>query len=114
VQDQRTLAVAEGNGPVDALSSAMQNGLESFYPHLDAVYLTDYKVRVLTPQDGTAATVRVLIEHSNGSTTWNTVGVSSNILDASWQALADGVRYYLLHAPEPTEPDTDVAAAASS
>ena len=114
VQDQRTLAVAEGNGPVDALSSAMQNGLESFYPHLDAVYLTDYKVRVLTPQDGTAATVRVLIEHSNGSKTWNTVGVSSNILDASWQALADGVRYYLLHAPEPTEPDTDVAAAASS
>ena len=100
VQDQRTLAVAEGNGPVDALSSAMRDGLESFYPHLDAVHLTDYKVRVLTPQDGTAATVRVLIEHSDGSDTWNTVGVSSNILDASWQALADGVRYYLLHAPE--------------
>ena len=114
VQDQRTLAVAEGNGPVDALSSAMRNGLESFYPHLDAVYLTDYKVRVLTPQDGTAATVRVLIEHSNGSETWNTVGVSSNILDASWQALADGVRYYLLHTPEAPAPDADVATAASS
>jgi len=99
VQDQRRLAVAEGNGPVDALSNAMQDGLEMFYPHLDAVRLTDYKVRVLTPQEGTAATVRVLIEHSNGTETWNTVGVSANILDASWQALADGLRYYLLHAP---------------
>jgi 2-isopropylmalate synthase len=61
------------------------------------MHLTDYKVRVLTPQDGTAATVRVLIEHGNGTDTWNTVGVSANILDASWQALADGLRYYLLH-----------------
>jgi 2-isopropylmalate synthase len=115
VQDQRTLAVAEGNGPVDALSSAMRDGLESFYPHLDAVHLTDYKVRVLTPQDGTAATVRVLIEHSDGSETWNTVGVSSNILDASWQALADGVRYYLLHAPEEAStPDSADLATTSS
>ncbi len=99
VQEQRRLAVAEGNGPVDALSNALRDGLETFYPHLGAVRLTDYKVRVLTPQDGTAATVRVLIEHSDGTETWNTVGVSANILDASWQALADGLRYYLLHAP---------------
>ena len=98
VRDERTLAVAEGNGPVDALSNALRKGLQSFYPHLDAVRLTDYKVRVLTPQDGTAATVRVLIEHGDGTTTWNTVGVSANILDASWQALADGMRYVLLHA----------------
>lgn len=114
VQNQRTLAVAEGNGPVDALSNAMRDGLESFYPHLDAVHLTDYKVRVLTPQDGTAATVRVLIEHSDGQQTWNTVGVSANILDASWQALADGVRYSLLHAPDAVEMDTSEMAAASS
>jgi 2-isopropylmalate synthase len=116
VQEQRTLAVAEGNGPVDALSNAMRDGLQSFYPHLDAVRLTDYKVRVLTPQDGTAATVRVLIEHSDGPRSWNTVGVSANILDASWQALADGVRYYLLHAPDdaPVDPDTANMAAASS
>lgn len=115
VQNERTLAVAEGNGPVDALSNAMREGLESFYPHLDEVRLTDYKVRVLTPQDGTAATVRVLIEHSNGSETWNTVGVSSNILDASWQALADGVRYYLLHtSPERSEAEMADAAASSS
>jgi 2-isopropylmalate synthase len=115
VQEQRTLAVAEGNGPVDALSNAMGDGLKSFYPHLDDVHLTDYKVRVLTPQNGTAATVRVLIEHSNGTETWNTVGVSANILDASWQALADGVRYYLLHAPATVEanPTADVTAASS-
>ena len=116
VQEQRSLAVAEGNGPVDALSNAMRDGLASFYPHLDAVHLTDYKVRVLTPQDGTAATVRVLIEHSDGAQTWNTVGVSSNILDASWQALADGVRYFLLHASEEasvSSDETDLAAASS-
>lgn len=100
VQTQRTLIAAEGNGPVDALSNAMREGLEPFYPHLDRVRLTDYKVRVLTPQDGTAATVRVLIEHSGGSSTWNTVGVSENILDASWQALADGIRYVLFHSTE--------------
>lgn len=113
VQSQRTLAVAEGEGPVDALSSAMRDGLESLYPHLDAVQLTDYKVRVLTPGDGTAATVRVLIEHTDGSETWNTVGVSSNILEASWQALADGVRYYLVHAPESVESSAPDVAAAS-
>jgi 2-isopropylmalate synthase len=97
VQDERTLAVAEGKGPVDALSNAMRKGLLPFYPSLDGVRLTDYKVRVLTPQEGTAATVRVLIEHSDGTSTWNTVGVSENILDASWQALADGLRYALFH-----------------
>jgi len=117
VQDQRRLAVAEGNGPVDALSNAMRDGLESFYPPLDAVRLTDYKVRVLTPQDGTAATVRVLIEHSDGPETWNTVGVSSNILDASWQALADGLRYFLLHSTaedaSPTSTTAPVQAASS-
>jgi 2-isopropylmalate synthase len=113
VQDQRTLAVAEGNGPVDALSNAMRDGLASFYPQLEAVHLTDYKVRVLTPQDGTAATVRVLIEHSDGSRTWNTVGVSANILDASWQALADGMRYSLFHAPEAAEDGPSEMAAAS-
>lgn len=119
VHEQRTLAVAEGNGPVDALSNAMSDGLESFYPHLDDVHLTDYKVRVLTPQDGTAATVRVLIEHSNGTETWDTVGVSANILDASWQALADGTRYSLLHATttgegSPSSADAAMPAASSN
>ena len=97
VQDERNLAVAEGEGPVDALSNAMREGLHPFYPCLTDVRLSDYKVRVLTPQDGTAASVRVLIEHSDGAETWNTVGVSTNILEASSQALADGLRYHLLH-----------------
>lgn len=116
VQEHRELAVAEGNGPVDALSNAMREGLEPFYPHLDRVRLSDYKVRVLTPQDGTAATVRVLIEHSDGTHTWNTVGVSENILDASWQALADGIRYTLLHSdsPEDVESTKELEAAPST
>jgi 2-isopropylmalate synthase len=97
VQDHRELAVAEGNGPVDALSNAMRKALCGLYPSLDDVRLTDYKVRVLTPQDGTAATVRVLIEHSSDGDSWNTVGVSENIIEASWQALVDGLHYHLLH-----------------
>jgi 2-isopropylmalate synthase len=104
VQDRRELAVAEGNGPVDALSNAMHKALRGSYPSLNGVRLTDYKVRVLTPQDGTAATVRVLIEHSIGGDSWNTVGVSANIIEASWHALADGLRYHLLHADWTPEP----------
>ncbi len=112
VREHRKLAVAEGNGPVDALSNAMQTALRPFYPHLETIRLSDYKVRVLTPQEGTAATVRVLIEHSNDTHTWNTVGVSANILDASWQALADGIRYALLHMEAPPAnavPDTSAS-----
>jgi 2-isopropylmalate synthase len=68
----------------------------SIYPGLESVRLADYKVRVVSPEDGTAAFVRVLVEHTNGEATWNTVGVSMNILEASWQAIADGVRYHLM------------------
>ena len=114
VQDERTLSVAEGKGPVDALSNAMREALHSFYPSLDAVRLSDYKVRVLTPQDGTAATVRVLIEHSDGTSTWNTVGVSENILDASWQALADGLRYALFHSTLSADADRSQEPAVSA
>ncbi len=99
VQGHRELAVGEGVGPVDALSKALQAALCHFYPRLEAVRLVDYKVRVLTPEDATAATVRVLIEHrdSGGDRIWHTVGVSKNIIEASWQALSDGIRYYLFH-----------------
>lgn len=98
VGDHRELAVSEGVGPVDALSRALNRALCRFYPRLEALRLADYKVRVLTPEEATAASVRVLIEHhdTNGEDIWHTVGVSPNILDASWQALTDGVRYYLL------------------
>ena len=98
VGEHRELAVGEGVGPVDALSRALNQALYHFYPRLEALRLADYKVRVLTPEKATAASVRVLIEHhdTNGEDIWHTVGVSPNILDASWQALTDGVRYYLL------------------
>lgn len=95
VQGHRELAVAEGTGPVDALSQALHGALCRSYPSLEAVRLADYKVRVLNPEEATAAVVRVLIEHHDGERSWHTVGVSANILEASWQALADGIRYYL-------------------
>ena len=99
VQGHRELAVAEGVGPVDALSKALHKALCRFYPRLEAVRLADYKVRVLNPEDATAAAVRVLIEHhdTDGGHSWHTVGVSANILEASWQALADGIRFFLFH-----------------
>ena len=96
IGNHRELAAAEGKGPVDALSQALRRALLPFYPGLENVRLTDYKVRVVHPAEGTRAPVRVLIEHSNGSQRWTTVGVSNNILEASWEALADGMRYALL------------------
>jgi 2-isopropylmalate synthase len=96
VGDVRNHVVAEGNGPVDAMSRAMRKALVGAYPALEPVRLSDYKVRVLTPEAGTAASVRVLIEHHDGVRTWSTVGVSENMISASWQALSDGARYALL------------------
>jgi len=112
VGEHRELAVGEGVGPVDALSRALNRALYRFYPHLEALKLADYKVRVLTPEEATAASVRVLIEHhdTNGEDIWHTVGVSPNILDASWQALTDGVRYYLLRNQPVVETQESVVA----
>jgi 2-isopropylmalate synthase len=96
VEGRRELLVAEGVGPVDALSNALRKVLVAFYPGLGDVRLADYKVRVVSPEDGTGAFVRVLVEHTDGAVTWSTVGVSANILEASWQAISDGVRYQLM------------------
>ena len=96
VQGARELGVAEGVGPVDALSRALHGVLERFYPSLQEVRLADYKVRVVAPEDGTAGAVRVLIEHHDADRHWHTVGVSTNILQASCLALLDGIRYHLL------------------
>lgn len=96
VNGRRELMAAEGSGPVDALSNALRKVLGTFYPSLEEVRLADYKVRVVNPEEGTAAVVRVLVEHRDGTRSWNTVGVSANILEASWQALADGIRFHLL------------------
>jgi 2-isopropylmalate synthase len=96
VGSERTLVAAEGTGPVDALSNALHMALCRFYDGISGVRLTDYKVRVVSPEDGTAAAVRVLVEHRDDAGAWNTVGVSNNILEASALALSDAFRYYLL------------------
>jgi 2-isopropylmalate synthase len=87
---------AEGNGPVNALDNALRKALSNFYPELSQTRLTDYKVRVVDGSKGTAAKVRVLIEASDDMTSWNTVGVSENIIEASWQALVDSINYKLM------------------
>ena len=95
VQDEIEHTASDGNGPVDALNKALRKALLRFFPELEEVKLTDYKVRVINEQDGTSAKVRVLIESSDGKSTWSTVGVSQNIIDASWQALSDSFNYKL-------------------
>ena len=90
------LEVAEGNGPVAALDSALRKALVKFYPQIADFYLADYKVRILDGGAGTAAKTRVLVESSNGAERWTTIGVSANILDASYQAVVEGMEYGLL------------------
>jgi len=88
--------VADGNGPVNALNLALRKALNRFYPQLEEVHLADYKVRILDTNMATAATTRVLIDFTAGTKMWTTVGASPNIIEASWQALADGLEYALL------------------
>ena len=88
--------VAIGDGPVNALDSALRKGLKGFYPAIEEMHLTDYKVRVLNEKEGTAARVRVVIQSQDKDDSWWTMGVSENIIDASWQALVDSVEYKLL------------------
>jgi 2-isopropylmalate synthase len=94
---------AEGDGPVNALDNALRKALLRFYPELATTKLVDYKVRVLDEAEATAAKVRVLIESSDGNQTWSTVGVSTNIIEASWQALCDGLNYKLFKASKKKE-----------
>jgi 2-isopropylmalate synthase len=93
---QRLLAAGEGNGPVNALDRALRSALESFYPELASIELTDYKVRILDGRHGTDAVTRVLVETGDGHREWTTVGVHPNVIEASWLALDDAVRYGLL------------------
>ena len=88
-------AAAMGNGPVNALDQALRRALTKFYPPLKDVELLDYKVRVLSTGEGTGASVRVLIESGDGKDRWGTVGVSHNVIEASWQALVDSIDYKL-------------------
>lgn len=100
VDGEEEITAAEGDGPVNALDSAIRKALVRFYPELRTIYLADYKVRVLEENRGTAAQVRVLIETSDGHRRWSTVGVSENIIEASWQALVDGIEYGILKEAE--------------
>jgi 2-isopropylmalate synthase len=86
---------SEGDGPVNALDNALRKALEEFYPDIKKIKLSDFKVRVLDTTSGTAAKVRVLIESCDDKETWGTVGVSENIIEASWQALVDSIEYGL-------------------
>jgi 2-isopropylmalate synthase len=88
--------VAEGDGPVNALDAALRKALEPVYPALARMHLVDYKVRVINAQEGTAAKVRVSIESTDGERVWGTVGVSENVIEASWLALADAFHHFLL------------------
>lgn len=95
VDGKTETAASLGNGPVNALDLALRRALTVFYPEIAQVHLTDYKVRVLTGEQASAAKVRVLIESSNGEKTWTTVGVSTDIIQASWIALVDSLEYIL-------------------
>lgn len=95
VNKEQELTAAEGDGPVNALDKALRKALERFYPQLKQMRLTDFKVRVLDSKTATAAKVRVLIESSDGEHVWNTIGVSTDIIEASWKALVDSIEYKL-------------------
>jgi 2-isopropylmalate synthase len=95
VGDRTEITAAEGDGPVNALDLALRKVLTQFYPRVNDMTLRDFKVRILDGEDGTAAKTRVLIESTDGKRLWGTVGVSGNIIEASWQALLDSVEYFL-------------------
>lgn len=97
VNDQIELSAAEGKGPVHALDAALRRAICEFYPEVSSIQLQDYKVRVLNEKDGTGAKVRVLIDSAKEGTSWGTVGVSENIIDASFKALSEGIIYFLMN-----------------
>lgn len=102
VGDRIVHTAAEGNGPVNAMDNALRKALEEIYPEIRTIKLVDYKVRVLDGKDGTGAKVRVLIISQNGNKRWGTVGVSENIIEASWIALVDSIEYGLLCQQNPS------------
>jgi 2-isopropylmalate synthase len=96
VDDQVYHTAAEGNGPVNALDTAVRKALVQHFPSISAIKLVDYKVRIIDSAAGTGANVRVLIESTDGEHTWTTVGSSADIIEASWLALADSLEYWLI------------------
>ena len=94
--DKTFHTAAEGDGPVNALDNSLRKALNEIYPSINEMHLSDYKVRVLDGNKGTAARVRVLIESADKTAKWSTVGVSENIIEASWQAIVDSINYMLM------------------
>ena len=103
VDGETEYVVSDGDGPVNALDGALRNSLERFYPCLKDMRLTDYKVRVVNAREGTAAKVRVTIKSRDKDSGWGTIGVSENIIDASWKALKDSFEYKILKDTENTK-----------
>ena len=99
VGDERRVSTAEGNGPVNAIDKALRAALDGAYPALGRVHLTDFKVRILDGAGATGAVTRVLLDATDGEHDWTTIGVSGNIIEASWRALEESLVYGLLHAP---------------
>ena len=95
VGDEEELTAAEGNGPVNALDNALRKALTKFYPQINEMHLVDFKVRIVEGSEGTAAKVKVLLDSRDGDEMWSTIGVSENIIEASWQALVDSIQYKL-------------------
>src|SRR5690606_17411503 len=96
VGGERRVTTGEGDGPVNALDAALRQALKPVFPQVADLKLSDYRVRVLNASDGSGATVRVLLETSNHTEAWGTIGVHHNIIDASWEALSDGIVVGLL------------------
>ena len=95
VGNEKEITAAEGDGPVNALDNALRKALHTFFPDLQEMHLVDYKVRVIEGTEGTAARVKVLIESRDPQDIWSTIGVSTDIIDASWQALVDSIQFRL-------------------
>ncbi len=93
--DEEEITAAEGNGPINALDNALRKALTTFYPQIKEVHLIDFKVGIVDGSDGTAAKVRVWIESRDQDEVWSTIGVSGNMIEASWQALVDSINYKL-------------------
>ncbi|MCI7690064.1 alpha-isopropylmalate synthase regulatory domain-containing protein [Trueperella pyogenes] len=101
-QGQRIMRIGEGVGPVHALDQALRAALTPAYSELEAMHLTDFKVRILDSADGTGAVTRVLLTMNDAAGTWTTVGVGADVIEAAWEALTDGYLYGLMRSvPEP-------------
>jgi 2-isopropylmalate synthase len=108
VDGERYVRVAEGNGPVNALDRALRGAITDRHPHLADIELTNYKVRILDEDHGTGAVTRVLLDSSDGEREWGSIGVSENIIEASWEALVESLEYAFQPRPAKSgEPDAE-------